>query len=194
MSWTGYLDFICASSSCSTNHAESTQKKYLRYNHVSTVFEHSLNSPSTSCPSHPRQTYPWNQWPPQQQRRLIINGKSQLFQPSKKFHLQPTYWWAALGDSKAQRLCLLGKILSRQPEKTLKTVGLDLVRVLVPPKGWERTSSHEQEKLLIFLSSIQCIWASVLPNHFSSRTGPSVRNTLLVARIHPWFSQLRQAA
>lgn len=45
------------------------------------------------------------------------------------------------------------------------------------------SSSEGQEKLVIFLSPIQYTWVSVLPNRFSSRTGSSVRNALLVACI-----------
>ena len=123
-----------------------------------------------------------------------IGGKSWFFQPSKKFLLQPTYPSAALGDSKAQRLCLWGKILSRQPEETLNTIGLDPVRILTPTNGWARTSSDGQGKLLIFLRPVQCTWRSVLPNHFSSTAGSSVTNALLLACICHWLSQLRQKA
>lgn len=92
------------------------------------------------------------------ENKLPTGSMSWLFQPSKKFHLKPTYCSASLGDSKAQRLCLLGKVLSEH---------------LLPFNSWARTSSHVQEKLLIsfFLAFLlQCTWGSVLPNHFSLRT------------------------
>lgn len=50
------------------------------------------------------------------ENKLPIGSKSWLFQPRKKFHLNPTK------DSKAQGLCLLEKVLLEQPEKTHKAI------------------------------------------------------------------------
>lgn len=62
---TKVLDFICASSSCSANHAEGSQKRYFGYSHVSTVFEHHPQSPHMLTLT-PNTNPPWKQWSTQQ--------------------------------------------------------------------------------------------------------------------------------